>query len=67
MNNKEIMVKVYLLLNHGRMKAEYIHFNGEQFSSNVTIKTREILDSKYKNYKILGVYVFELLAELKDL
>ena len=65
--NKEIMIRVLLLLNGGKLKAEYIHFNEEHFSSTITVKTRDYLDNKYQNYKILGIYVFELIAELKEL
>lgn len=65
--NKEIMIRVLLLLDRGKMKAEYIHFNEEHFSPKISIETKQYLDKKYKNYKILGIYLFELTAELKDI
>lgn len=61
---KEILVRVLLLLQHGKLKAEYIHFNEEPILSVITLKTKDYLNSKYINYKILGVYIFECSVQL---
>ncbi len=63
---KITLVRVMLELSNGKLKDEFIRINDDTFSI-ITSKAKEHLDSRYKGYKILGVYIFEMVAELKTL
>ena len=63
---KITLVRVMLELSNGRLKDEFIRINHDTLSI-ITTKAKEHLDSRYIGYKILGVYIFEMVAELTTL
>ena len=63
---KVTMVRVLIELKQGRLKEEYIRFKDDPLSV-IKNKTREHLDKKYTDYNVLGIYIFEMVAELKSL
>ena len=63
---KITLVRVMLELSNGRLKDEFIRINEETLSV-ITNKAKEHIDNRYIGYKILGVYIFEMVAELRTL